>query len=74
MVGPSIQQDLFSPLVRFHSHRVALTADIDKMYRKIVSDTSRDFRRVLWREDPNQPIQQFAMSRVIYGITSAAYH
>ena len=75
MVGPTIQQDLFSLLVRFRLHRVALTADIAKMYRQIVSDTSaRDFHRFLWREDPNQPIQQFRMTRVIYGITSAAYH
>ena len=75
MVVPTIQQDLFSLLVRFRLHRVALTADIAKMYRQIVLDTSaRDFHRFLWREDPNQPIQQFRMTRVIYGITSAAYH
>ena len=76
MVGPSIQQDLFSLLVRFCLHRVALTAEIAKMYRQIVLDTSaRDFHRFLWREDPNQPtIQQSRMTRVIYGITSAAYH
>ena len=74
-VGPTIQQDLFSLLVRFRLQRVALTADIAKMYRQIVLDTSaRDFHRFLWREDPNQPIQQFRMTRVIYGITSAAYH
>ena len=63
MVSPTIQQDLFSLLVRFRLHRVALTADIAKMYRQIVLDTSaRNFHRFLWREDPNQPIQQFRMT------------
>ena len=75
MVGPTIQQDLFSLLVRFRLHRVELTADIAKMYRQLVLDTSaRDFHRFLWREDPNQPIQQFRMTRVNYAITPAAYH
>ena len=48
MVGPTIQQDLFSLLERFRLHRVALTAGIAKMYRQIILDTSaRDFHRLL---------------------------
>ena len=62
MVGPTIQQDLFSLLIRFRLHRVALTADIAKMYRQLVLDTpARDFHRFLWREDPNHQITQFGL-------------
>ena len=36
MVGPTIQADLFTLLTRFRSHAYALTADIEKMYRKVL--------------------------------------
>ena len=35
MVGPTIQQDLISIILRFRMHRYAMTADISKMYRQI---------------------------------------
>jgi GrpB-like predicted nucleotidyltransferase (UPF0157 family) len=35
MVCPSIQQDLYSIVLRFRMHPVAFTADICKMYRQI---------------------------------------
>ena len=46
MVGPTIQQDLFSLLVRFLLHRVALTADIAKMYRDSFGHSSKRFSPV----------------------------
>lgn len=33
--GPSIQSGLFDIVIRFCIHRVAFTADISKMYRRI---------------------------------------
>jgi hypothetical protein len=33
MVGPTIQQDLISIILRFRMHVYAMTADISKMYR-----------------------------------------
>lgn len=38
MVGPAIQQDLFSIVTRFRTHQYALSADITKMYRQIWVD------------------------------------
>ncbi|XP_055623719.1 uncharacterized protein LOC129767123 [Toxorhynchites rutilus septentrionalis] len=35
MVGPVVQDDLFSILLRFRVHRFAIIADIEKMYRQI---------------------------------------
>ena len=75
MVGPTIQQDLFSILIRFRLHQVALSADIAKMYRQIaLSKEAQNFHRILWREDPSKPIEQFRMTRVTYGIASSAFH
>ena len=35
MVGPTIQQDLISIVLRFRMHIYAMAADISKMYRQI---------------------------------------
>ncbi|CAI6372187.1 unnamed protein product [Macrosiphum euphorbiae] len=36
MKGPVVQPTLYSTLLRFRVHQVALTADIEKMYRQIL--------------------------------------
>ena len=35
MVGPTVQKDLFSILIRFRMHQVELSADIARMYRQV---------------------------------------
>jgi hypothetical protein len=35
LIGPKIQSDLYSILLRFREHKVAFTADISQMYRQI---------------------------------------
>ena len=67
MVRPTIQQDLFSILVRFSVHRVALSGDIAKVYRQIDLDASaKDFRRIFWRDSLNDVIKQYRMTRVTW--------
>lgn len=36
--GPTVQSSLFSILLRFRLHKIALTADVEKMYRQILVD------------------------------------
>lgn len=49
LLGPTIQQDLFSILTRFRTFQYAMTADITKMYRQILIDESqRSLQRVFW--------------------------
>ncbi|XP_017472837.1 PREDICTED: uncharacterized protein LOC108363841 [Rhagoletis zephyria] len=72
-VGPQLQPDLYSILMRFRTHRFAVTADIAKMYRQIcVSSKHVDLQRIVWRRDPSLPIQDFRMLRVTYGVTAAS--
>ena len=48
MVGPTVQEDLFSILIRFRFHKVGLSADIAKMYRQIALESvAKDFHRIL---------------------------
>ncbi|GFQ67374.1 uncharacterized protein TNCT_718081 [Trichonephila clavata] len=72
MVGPQLQTDLTTLLLRFRMHKIAITADIEKMYRQITLHDS-DFQRIVWRNSPFEPIQDFRLTRVAYGTASAPY-
>ena len=75
MVGPKIQKDLFSILVRFRLHQVALSADIAKMYRQVELDKEdKDYHRLLWKDPNSEAIETFRMTRVTYGIASSSFH
>ena len=75
MVGPTVQEDLFSILIRFCFQQVGLPADIAKIYRQIALESvAKDFHRILWRDSITDSIQQFRMARVTYGIASSAFH
>ncbi|CAI6345782.1 unnamed protein product [Macrosiphum euphorbiae] len=74
MVGPTIQDDLRRILMRFRIHQVVLTADIEKMYRQInVSENCQSYQQILWRENPNDPLESYRLNTVTYGTSSAPF-
>ncbi|XP_054276573.1 uncharacterized protein LOC128995581 [Macrosteles quadrilineatus] len=74
MVGPTLQDDLFSILLRFRIHTYVLTADIEKMYRQIwIHPSQRDMLRILWREDNSKPVLIYRLNTVTYGTACAPY-
>ena len=74
MVGPVVQDDLFSIINRFRFYRIALSGDIEKMYRQIgLRQEDRDFHRLLWRDTFSSPIKHLRMTRVIYGVSCSAH-
>jgi hypothetical protein len=73
-VGPTVQQDLYSIVLRFRTHQVCYTADIAKMYRQvIVHPEDRDLQRILWRYYLEEPIQEYRLTTVTYGTSSAPF-
>ncbi|XP_064644692.1 uncharacterized protein LOC135498364 [Lineus longissimus] len=49
--GPALQPDLQGVLLRFRRHRVAIIADIEKMFLQIrMNEGDRDSQRFLWRD------------------------
>ncbi|XP_017465833.1 PREDICTED: uncharacterized protein LOC108358846 [Rhagoletis zephyria] len=73
-VGPQLQQDLYSILLRFRTHRYAVTADVAKMYRQVcVSPKQVDLQRIVWRPDPYSPIKDYRILRVTYGVAAASH-
>ncbi|GFU58837.1 integrase catalytic domain-containing protein [Trichonephila clavipes] len=64
--GPKLQNELFNILLKFRCHRIALTGDIEKMFRQIlVNEDDVEFQRIFWREIPEEStIQQLAEEEI----------
>lgn len=73
-VGPKLQKDIVSILLSFRLHKFVLTADIKQMYRQIsLAHNQRDYQRILWRFSLKDPIQEFCLNTVTYGVASSPY-
>ena len=74
LAGPTLHPTLGSILIRFRAYPVALTADVSKMYREVeLAPGDRDLHRFIWRPSPDQPVQDFRMTRVTFGISASPY-
>ena len=72
MVGPVVQNDLFTILNQFRFKPIALSAEIAKMYRQVALDApDKDFHRLLWKNRKDDKIKHMRMKRVTYGSASA---
>ena len=51
MVGATIQDDLFSLIIRFRFYTFVIIRDIEKIYRQfLIREQDRKFRKILWQE------------------------
>lgn len=74
MVGPTIQDDLFSIILRFRKYKFIMTADIQKMYRQInVQSSDTHLQRIFWRQNRNEELKTYKLTTVTYGTASAPY-
>ncbi|XP_008189994.1 uncharacterized protein LOC103311931 [Acyrthosiphon pisum] len=73
-IGPKLQCDIADLLLRCRFHVYMLTADICKMYRQIqVPPAECSYQHILWRNDPSESIQEYALSTVTYGVSSSPF-
>ena len=55
-------------------HRVALTADVSKMYRAIqLIEEDKDLHRFVWRSSPQDTIKDYRMTRVTFGVAASSF-
>lgn len=67
MIGPTVQQDLFSIILRFRTFRFVFSADITKIYRQILIDPKQTrLQRILWRDNAATDMQTFELKTVTY--------
>lgn len=74
LIGPKLQSDLPSVMLRWRQNRYVYTADIAKMYRQILVDARDvDFQRILWRSSPDDQIEAYRLLTVTYGTACAPF-
>lgn len=72
--GPKTQPDIINILLRFRVHRIALTADVMKMYRQIrVSSGDCDFQRIYYRAESSDQLMEYRLKTVTYGTRAASF-
>ena len=76
--GPNLVPPMVEILLRFRSHRIALTADIEKAFLQIaLAVGDRNATRFLWAENPfeeNPKIIHLRWKRVVFGLTCSPFH
>ena len=66
--GPKLINELVEVLLRFRKDRVAVIADIEKMFHNIsMPEQDRDYHRFLWREAPSLPLQIYRWVSHVFG-------
>ncbi|XP_028168577.1 uncharacterized protein LOC114358739 isoform X3 [Ostrinia furnacalis] len=74
MVGPKVQEDLLSILLRFRQHKYVVSGDVEKMYRCIeIATSQRPLLQIIFRNDPKKPLKTYSLNTVTYGTASAPY-
>jgi hypothetical protein len=74
LVGPTIHSTLVDVLLSFRLYRVALTTDVSKMYRAVIlPPEDRDLHRFVWRGQLDEPLKDYRMTRVTFGISSSSF-
>lgn len=74
LVGPVVQQDLYLIYLRFRTRKVAIVADVEKMYRQVLHHhLDVAFLRIRYRRNSTDPISTYELQTVTYGTASAPY-
>jgi len=72
--GPTVQDDVFSIVIRFRKHQYVVTSDVEKMFRQVrVSKDDWNLQRILWRENPREKLHTYQLTTVTYGTTPASF-
>ena len=74
LIGPTVHPTLVDVLLRFRRHRIAMTADVSRMYRAVLLPKhQRDLHRFVWRKDPREPLKDYRMTRLTFGVSASPF-
>lgn len=74
LTGPALQRELPKVILRWRTPRLVFKADIVKMFRQIqVDGRDTDLQMILWRWSSEEPIQEYRLNTVTYGMSCAPY-
>ncbi|XP_061402935.1 uncharacterized protein LOC133338843, partial [Musca vetustissima] len=73
-VGPTLQLDLVLLILRWRVFKFVFNSDITQMYRQIRVDPHQTpLQRILYRDSPTKPIQDYELQTVTFGLNCAPY-
>ena len=53
---------------------VAMTTDVVNMYQAVLlAEAQRDLHKFLWREDRTQPMHDYRMTRLTFGVCASSF-
>ncbi|XP_062699574.1 uncharacterized protein LOC134284609 [Aedes albopictus] len=74
LVGPVVQEDLRSIILRSRTKRILLVSDVEKMFRQIlITPEDRPLQSILYRFSPDKEVTVFEMNTVTYGTKPAPF-
>ncbi|GFY51167.1 integrase catalytic domain-containing protein [Trichonephila inaurata madagascariensis] len=54
--------------------QIAVCADLEKMFHQIkISSEDTNWQRILWRDNPKEPVKEYRLTTVTYGTSCAPY-
>ena len=69
-----VHSSLVEVLIRFRLYRVAMTADVSRMYRAVVlPHEHRDLHCFVWRRHPNDQLVDYRMKRATFGVSASSF-
>ena len=75
--GPRFDQHIFDLLLRFRTHPIAITADIEKAFLMVsIAEEDRDVLRFLWVKDvqaTHPETVELRFTRVVFGVSSSPF-
>ena len=73
-VGPTLHPTLDQILLKFRTYAVAVSGDIQKMYREVLlHPEDQPLHRFVWRKDTTGEWLEYQMTRVTFGVASSPY-
>ena len=73
-VGPKLQRNLYEILMRFRRHKIAISADIKSMFLQVrLNQEQWNLQRIFWREHSHQPLKEYWLVVVTFGLASSPY-
>lgn len=73
-IGPRLQNDILSILLRFRQYKFVACADVQKFFRQIfIHSDQRNLQLILWRENNSDELGVYQINTVTYGTASVPY-
>ena len=73
-VGPNLLQNPIDLLCSWRRYEIALSADVEKMFRQILLDErDQKYQCILWRFNANDPVEVYRVATVTYSLSCSPF-